>query len=491
MAAAQVMAADDEPAVTNRIYVIPPGRVATIRDGRLHLGGPTSDAARVTDAIARLCGCPIATSEPGAPDRGMVTLVVEPVPGDASDRPVLLVSEDPRLPRGEPTGASVVPAVDRPPELEQENRALREQLWSLGEKHGLALEELRSSNEELQTVNVRLSAKVDELARADADLRHLFDSTRAATLFLDRHLVIRAYTPEVCTLYDLFPSERGRPLAAVVSRLAYDELSSDVAAAMRTLQPQERRVSRRDQAGHFLARVLPYRAPGGTIDGTLVTFVDVTRIVQAEEHQRRLVNELNHRVKNMLTVVISLASQTLRRAPTLAEFTDVFLGRLQALPAAYTLVTRENWSTVLLREIVEEELEPFMAADRRNIRIDGPDVPLASRAALALGLAIHELATNAVKYGALSVPEGNLGVTWTLEDSGPAQLVLQWVECDGPAVTAPAARGFGSALVEHALAHDMSARATIDFLPAGVRATVRAPIGAASQAPVPDAGMPC
>ena len=129
-----------------------------------------------------------------------------------------------------------------------------------------------------------------------------------------------------------------------MSRLDYDGLRDDVAEVLRTLEPLERRVSRRDGTAHYLLRILPYRTPDSTVDGSLVTFVDVTRIVQAEQHQRLLVDELNHRVKNMLAVVISLATQTLRRSGTLEEFSGVFLGRVHALTAAYALLSRENWS---------------------------------------------------------------------------------------------------------------------------------------------------
>ena len=246
---------------------------------------------------------------------------------------------------------------------------------------------------------------------------------------------------------------------------------------MSTLEPLERRVSRRDATAHYLARILPYRAPDGRMDGSLITFVDVTGIVQAEEHQRLLVDELNHRVKNMLAVVISLASQTLRGSGTLEEFSGVFLGRVHALTAAYTLLSRENWSSVLLGEVITEELRPYVAKDGTNVRIEGPPVPLDPRGALALGMAIHELATNAVKYGAFSVPEGNVAVTWNVQQTELGEhLELEWVERNGPPVTPPTARGFGSTLIERALNHDMSAQATIEFLPEGVRARVQAPV---------------
>ena len=435
-----------------------------------------------------------------------VTLIVEPLPGQEPDRPFLIVFKKDGSAETRPDQAADDTAKQSlTTELDRENRDLREQLQSLGEEHETALEELRSANEELhstneelqstneeletskeelqsvneelQTVNAQLSSKVDELDRANSDLRNLFESTRVATVFLDQHMVIRAYTPEVGSIYNLIPSDCGRPLTDIVSRLDYDALRDDVHHVTSTLEPLERRVSRQDGTAHYLLRILPYRAPDSTVDGSLVTFVDVTRIVQAEEHQTLLVDELNHRVKNMLTVVISLATQTLRRAGTLEEFSGVFLGRVHALTAAYALLSRESWSSVLLEEIIAEELRPYMAENRTNVRIKGPPVPLEPRGALALGMAIHELATNAVKYGALSVPEGNVGVTWGVEQTDAGQhLVLEWVEQDGPAVTPPSSRGFGSTLIERALSHDMSAQAKIEFLPGGVRAHIRAPI---------------
>lgn len=449
-----------------------------------------------------------------------VTLVVEPLPGQEPDRPFLIVFKQTSAPRSVDVGVEAGAANNSLiSELERENRDLREQLQSLSEEHETALEELRSSNEELhsvneelqssneeletskeeiqsvneelQTVNAQLTSKVDELDRVNADLRNLFESTRVATLFLDQHLLIRAYTPEIGSIYNLLPSDRGRPLADIVSRVDYDQLPADVRQVMQTMQPVERRVSRRDQSAHYLLRILPYRGPDSTIDGSLVTFIDVTQIVQAEVHQRLLVDELNHRVKNMLTVVISLATQTLRRCGTLGEFSDAFLGRLQALTAAYTLLSEENWSSVQLTEIISEELRPFIARDRTNIEIQGPSVLLDPRGALALGLAIHELATNAVKYGALSVPEGDVAVTWELVPAPDGeQLILSWVERNGPPVTPPSKRGFGSTLIERALAHDMSAEAKIEFLPEGVRATVHAPIRTILESSVPAEQIP-
>jgi two-component system CheB/CheR fusion protein len=224
--------------------------------------------------------------------------------------------------------------------------------------------------------------------------------------------------------------------------------------------------------------VLPYRAPDSSVDGTLITFVDVTSIVEAEQHQRLLVDELNHRVKNMLTVVISLASQTLRRAGSLDEFSNVFMGRLDALTASYSLLSSANWNEVSLLDVLVEETRPFLARDRRNILFAGPEVRLGPQRALALGMAAHELATNAVKHGALSVPQGTVAISWQIEQgAGTPELVLQWREFGGPAVLPPVRRGFGTMLIEKGFAHELSGSATIQFDAAGVMATLRAPLG--------------
>jgi two-component system CheB/CheR fusion protein len=395
--------------------------------------------------------------------------------------------------------------------LERENRELREQLQSVREEHETTLEEGRSANEELHsvneelqssneeletsreeiqsineemsTVNAQLSIKLEELDRANSDLRNLFESTKVATVFLDRNLVIRAFTPEVAAVYNLIPSDVGRPLVDIVNRLNYQTLREDVAQVLATLAPLERRVAREDGDAHYLMRILPYRSPDSSIDGSLITFVEVTSIMQAEQHQRLLVDELNHRVKNMLTVVISLASQTLRRSATMEAFGTAFLGRVQALTKAYELLSGRSWEDVPLGDIVREELSPFIDDKRLNVRLSGADIALDARGALAVGMAIHELTTNAVKYGALSVPEGDVAVTWSIEDVSEGEsFVLDWVERNGPKVV-PAKPGFGLLLIERGLKHDLAGQAVVEFLPEGVRARLRAPLRRSRLAP--------
>src|SRR5262249_14692943 len=203
----------------------------------------------------------------------------------------------------------------------------------------------------------------------------------------------------------------------------------DIQTVLEHGNPIDRRVHRKDGGAHYLMRILPYRGRNNLIDGALVTFVDVTRMVEAEAQQRTLVEELNHRVRNMLTVVGAIATQTLSGSASPEQFTKSFLGRVNSLAQSYSLVSRQQWGEVSLRDIIMAELQPHVAGDRGRVRFDGPEVAFDSPQALALGLVFHELATNAVKYGSLSTEGGRLDVTWTRE-RGP--VVLQWRESGVP-----------------------------------------------------------
>jgi two-component system CheB/CheR fusion protein len=357
----------------------------------------------------------------------------------------------------------------------EELHSVNEELQSTNEELETSKEEVQSINEELQTVNAQLASKVDELDRQNSDLKNLFESTQVATIFLDPYLVIRSFTPAIANLYNLIPSDQGRPLTDIASRLRYANLHEDCSHVLQTLAPLERRIVHNDGTTHYLMRILPYRTPDSEVDGTVVTFVDVTSIVQAEQHQRLLVDELNHRVKNMLTVVISMATQTLRRSDTLETFEKSYMGRVHALSAAYSLLSHQGWQTVLLKALLLEELQPFFSPDRSNIVLEGPDVLLQPKAALSLGMAIHELTTNAVKHGALSVSEGIVRIAWHVEQSPDGEiLVLNWSEANGPTVSPPTRQGFGMMLIERGLRQDMAAEVSVNFQPEGVSATVRA-----------------
>lgn len=173
-------------------------------------------------------------------------------------------------------------AVEELRSANEELHSVNEEMQSTNEELETSKEELQSLNEELHTVNMRLNEKNDELARTNSDLKNLFESTEIATVFLDRYLIIRSFTQAIGTIFNLIPSDQGRPLTDIASQLKYKGLREDVDFVLSSLRPLERRVERVDQPVHYIMRILPYREPDSSVTGVLVTFVDVTNIVQAE-----------------------------------------------------------------------------------------------------------------------------------------------------------------------------------------------------------------
>jgi two-component system CheB/CheR fusion protein len=213
------------------------------------------------------------------------------------------------------------------------------------------------------------------------------------------------------------------------------------------------------------------------VDGVVVTFFDITKVVEGELLST-LVGELNHRVRNVLQVVSAVAIQTLRRATSLEGFGTTFSGRLRALATAHELVSRGGWRDVLLLDLIEKELQPYATGPGRLLT-EGAPVWLTPKAALSLGMILHEMATNAAKYGALSTDGGRVSVKWAKEDLGAAvHLVLRWSESGGPKVTVlPERRGFGSELLERQVQHDLKGKLEVNFDEAGLRSMIALPLG--------------
>lgn len=195
---------------------------------------------------------------------------------------------------------------------------------------------------------------------------------------------------------------------------------------------------------------------------------DLSELKQAEEFQRLLVNELNHRVKNSLATVQSIASQTLRSATDLGAARAAIDARIASLARAHDLLTDRSWSGADLRDVVERALEPFPAA---QLELAGPSLELPPRHALALSLALHELATNAAKYGALSSGQGRVRVSWETDEAG---LRLSWRESGGPPVAPPTRRGFGTRLLEDNLFRELNGQTRLEYRPEGVRYEIAA-----------------
>lgn len=197
--------------------------------------------------------------------------------------------------------------------------------------------------------------------------------------------------------------------------------------------------------------------------------MDVTDRRRYEEHLHLTARELQHRVKNSLAVVQSIATQSFRGSRSKEEGVEVFSGRLRALAFATDLLTRANWEAVDVKDIIDDILQPFRDADRNRITTQGDEVRIPSTAAASVGMALHELSTNAVKYGALSNETGTISVNWKRNEDG---MVLEWRETGGPPVSPPTGGGFGTKLLTRGLLDDGTGSVNLHFDPAGVRCAI-------------------
>ncbi|ODT88509.1 HWE histidine kinase domain-containing protein [Phenylobacterium sp. SCN 70-31] len=245
-----------------------------------------------------------------------------------------------------------------------------------------------------------------------------------------------------------------------------------------TVAEFEIRARRRDGTYRWLlVRAVAFeRDAGGRIVKALSSASDIDERRRADERQALLINELNHRVKNTLAAVQSIARQSLRRDRDPQEMGEIFTARLISLSAAHNVLTRESWEGAGLREIIEVAMAPF---DASRIAVKGPDVRLGARAALAMAMALHELATNAAKYGALSNEAGHVSLTWRARrETGQALLELEWRETGGPVVTPPTRQGFGSRLLTQGVRGDLNGVADLSFEPGGLVCRITAPLEA-------------
>lgn len=223
--------------------------------------------------------------------------------------------------------------------------------------------------------------------------------------------------------------------------------------------------------------VMPIRGSDGTVTALALSARDIAERKEADTHRTLLLHELSHRVKNALATVQAIAAQTLRTAPTPEAFAPSFSARLMALAKTHDLLTRGEWQGALLRDIVEAELAPYQNEAHTRWSCKGPAIRLAAQTALALGMAFHELATNAAKHGALSVPNGRIEVTWEQRaDKAGDRLHLVWVEVGGPPVRRSGRKGFGTRLISDGLAYELDGEVALEFDPAGVRCAVDVPL---------------
>ena len=264
-----------------------------------------------------------------------------------------------------------------------------------------------------------------------------------------------------------FPIKIGAEVVAVLEFFSQDEVEPDpdLMLTVRTMGEQVGRIFERRRAEDRLReekRALEH---------------EVAERRRAEEHQLLLLGELDHRVKNMLTVVTSIASQTARTSGSIEAFNSNFSQRLVALSRAHGLLTARHWETTPLASILEEVLAPHMARDDPRIAVSGPEVLLPPKAALSLSMVLHELITNAIKHGALSTPTGRIGVAWSIDTQpGCVRVRLRWSETGVPGVRPPVRRGFGTRLIDASVGSELGGSASAFYREDGLEQTIEFPM---------------
>ena len=237
---------------------------------------------------------------------------------------------------------------------------------------------------------------------------------------------------------------------------------------------------RRKDGSMFWAAIFisPVLDESGDVVQHFASFVDLTKRKEEQAQSTMMINELNHRVKNTLATVQSIVWQALRKAADPDVIRQYIESRLFALSRSHDLLTREHWKGAGLRDLINESLEPFGVANGRTERfqVTGKNIRIPPNATLALGIAFHELATNAVKYGAFSNESGSILIAWTIEPTPQGnRLILRWQEKNGPPVKPPSRRGFGSRVIERGLAHELGGTVHLDYRADGVVCTINIP----------------
>jgi PAS domain S-box-containing protein len=355
-------------------------------------------------------------------------------------------------------------------------------------------------NETITMVRNMSGAQETELAKLEEEYRQLQEQVNAQAWELNllrarfaryetalRGSQVTVYTQDRNLRYTSISNPMlGRAIEDILGRTDAEILSSDAGAAMIAIkrevlssgEAKRVEVPLEDTPGirwHDL-HIEPLRSDAGDVVGLTCASVDVTERKEGEAHLRLLLRELTHRSKNLLAVIQAMARQTARHTGSVETFLTQFGARLQALAASHDLLIRESWYGASLGELVRSQLGVYLDGSAPQISIDGPAIAIKPEAAQSLGLALHELAVNAAKFGALSVPTGRVAITWSrLENVDGSAVELDWRERLGPKVKTRRRKGFGSIVIERNLARALDAKVDLEFDPDGLRCHIVIP----------------
>ena len=310
----------------------------------------------------------------------------------------------------------------------------------------------------------------------------LFEQVPFAIYICDRDGLVLRYNRRAAELWGRSPKLRDpderfcgsyRMYRADGSLLPHHQCPmADVLRTGISVRQQEVHIERPDgMRGVALVDIEALRDSGGNIVGAVNCFQDVTERKRAEEHTKMLVHEVDHRAKNLLA--LAQATVHLTQADTVEEFKVALGGRLQALSNAHTLLADTRWAGANLHDLVTRELAPFNAGETLRATIVGPELVLRPQAAQAIAIVLHELTTNAVKYGALSVSSGRLGVKWS---RGDTHLVIHWSEADGPPVEPPRRQGFGTKVFKRMIENELDGELRFEWNPEGLACEIIVPV---------------
>jgi PAS domain S-box-containing protein len=309
-------------------------------------------------------------------------------------------------------------------------------------------------------------------------LDHLLDHAPIGVVLLDRHMAMVALNRESQALLEVAQEDAvGEKFISCFEQEESGRLDQFLQRTAATMGPKTPEVFRRLQADathRYFDVVASTLAQHEGSAWLMVMMGDCTDRVRSEEQRKRLMNELDHRVKNSLATVLSLARRTSQVSKDTEQFMQAFEGRVLAMARVHETLAAGHWRQMGLNESVALVLQTQVASDHRNVHIGGDHIFLEARVAQPICMALHELMTNALKYGSMSVSEGGLDVHWELLSD--RTLVIDWHETGGPATSEPAHSGFGGALIRGLVEHELSGQLSLDFKPQGLECRIQIPL---------------